>query len=138
MILTINNFTIVTKSILISTGEEMIVPQSIKNGKPTDFHLKDKKRMIKIFEDISYNSYMVIDNLFDFIEFIELLKAFSSNKLNTERTYKFKYYEAKIVNKNKIFNLCLYLQKDKIFLDKFETSSLAAKFSKILQKIEII
>ena len=138
MIFKFNNFAVTTSAGRIQTDEQIAVPNSISNGKPSDYKFEYKTRQIQIFKSLYYRSKKIVITVFDFIDFIELLKAFNSNKLNSEKTYKFSTYDAKVVSKEKIFYLCLIIPGEKkLYLDKFEASSLAAKFGKILQKLDI-
>jgi len=90
-------------------------------------------------EDETY--YIVLSNLFDMIDLIELLRAFSGNRLNTKREYNINNkFTAKIAQKNGDITLKIHFNKfsNSLYLDKFDCSSLAAKFSKVIQKCEII
>jgi hypothetical protein len=106
----------------------------------------EEKREFTIFNGLNLlekrnkNYYRVINNVFDFIDLIELLKAFNNNKLDTAKEYKISdCFTAKIVQKNKNMSLSIHFTNYsyKLFLDKFECASLAAKFSKILQRCEV-
>jgi len=83
--------------------------------------------------------HKVIDNIFDFIDLIELLKAFNGNKLDTSKTYHIKdLFTAETAQKDGNISLSIQFKNYsyKLYLDKFECASLAAKFSKILSKCE--
>jgi len=115
-------------------------------SRPDGYEEIHKYREFTIFEGLNLlekkdnKYYRVIDNIFDFIDLIEILKAFSGNKLSTDKIYRINdKFEAKIVTKNKIISLFLYFKNYSygLFLDKFECSSLAAKFLKILSRCEV-
>ena len=94
-----NNILENVKEICIQTGEQIAVPHSISNnGKPSDYKFEYKTRQIQIFKSLCYCSKKIVITVFDFIDFIELLKAFNSNKLNSEKTYKFSTYAAKVAS----------------------------------------
>jgi len=83
------------------------------------------------------NYYNVLENIFVFIDLVEILKAFSGNRLNTQKEYRIaNNFIAKTTQKDGNMYLKLHFKKNDIYLDKFECSSLAAKFSKILQRCE--
>jgi len=125
--------------------DKVAVPKEIKLGRPAGFKLINKKRHLTVFDGLglfdaeSDYHVQVIYNLFDFIDLIEVLKAFNSNKLDTNKEYNINNkFTAKIAKKDEKITLKLQFENHPniIYLDKFECSSLAAKFSKILQKCE--
>lgn len=94
---------------------------------------------LNLLEKSDKKYYRVISDLFDFIDLIEILKAFTGNKLDTEKIYNVNdNFTAKVAQKNKKTSLSLHFKNYSynLYLDKFECSSLAAKFSKILTKCE--
>jgi len=116
------------------------------SGRPDGYEEVHKNREFTVFDKLNLlekkdnKYYRVIDNIFDFIDLIEILKAFSGNKLSTDKIYRINdKFEAKIVTKNKIISLFLYFKNYSygLFLDKFECSSLVAKFLKILSRCEV-
>ena len=125
--------------------EQILVPTQLKNGKPAEYTWQEKARDFTVFDGLNLlekeddKYYRVISDIFDFIDLIELLKAFSGNKLNTKKTYQINdRFSAKTVQKDGNISLSLHFKhySYKLYLDKFECSSLAAKFSKILQRCE--
>ena len=141
----IGDFRFYTKKITEQSNEQIAIPTTIKFGKPTEYEMQYKTREITVFsalallekEDGKY--YQVIDDIFEVIDLIELLKAFSSNKLDTTKTYKIgNSFTAKIASKNGNMSLSILFAgySYKLYLDKFECNSLSAKFSKILQRCE--
>jgi len=126
--------------------DKIAVPGEIKLDRPARFKLINKKRYLTIFVGLglfdaeSDYHIQVIYNLFDFIDLIEVLKAFNSNKLDTNKEYNINNkFTAKIATKDKEITLKLQFENHPniIYLDKFECSSLAAKFGKILQRCEV-
>jgi len=109
------------------------------------YELVPRSRDFTVFSHLNFREerdgkyYSVISDVFVFIDFVEVLKAFSGNKLNTEKEYNLSNkFTAKITQKDKNIYLKIHFKNysNSLFLDKFECSSLAAKFSKILQKCE--
>ena len=90
---------------------------------------------------ISKISYQLTTEILDVIEFIEILKAFANNKLNTDKQYELSFFTAKVKN-NKESNsvvLSIKLSIDSfITYDKAEAQILSAKLSKVISKCEVI
>jgi hypothetical protein len=145
MMFRIDNFVVSTDKKLEKLNEQVLVPYSLTNGKPSDYRREHKFREFTIFNGLNFlekkdgKYYRVISDLFNFIDLIELLKAFNGNKLNTEKTYQIgTSFTAKTAQKDGNMSLSIHFTNYsyKLYLDKFECSSLAAKFGKILQKCE--
>ena len=103
---------------------------------------KESKREYYYFSIFGFSTgkgYREIStNLFDVIDFIELLKSFIGNKLSTEKSYKIANSSAQIKQRHKE-NFLHFSFKfgNEIYLDKFECSKLAAKLQKVIQKVDI-
>ena len=128
-----------------SCDEQVAVPTSLQSGKPSEYKWQHKTRDITVFDGLNLREkkdgkhYRVISDLFDFIDLIELLKAFNGNKLDTSKIYQIgDSFNAKTAQKDGNMSLSIYFKdySSKLYLDKFECSSLAAKFGKILQRCE--
>jgi hypothetical protein len=141
----IGDFIIFTEKKTEQLEEQIAVPTSLKNGKPSEYKWQHKTRDLTVFSELIFlekkddKYYKVIDNLFDFIDLIELFKAFNSNKLDTDKDYKINdSFTAKTASKNNKISLKIHFKNFSysLYLDKFECSSLAAKFGKILQRCE--
>ena len=153
-----NNFEVNTEQLKIELDELYTKPLELEynNARVRKYELVNKTKQITIFSNlklfIKSRSYqkIVIDDLFEFIALIEILKAFSANKLDIEKKYREDSFTGEIVQKNKKFYLKIDLtdlewndfvsDSDSdyvLFLDKFECTSLAAKFSKILSRCEV-
>jgi hypothetical protein len=141
----INNFIVATSKKIEQLKEQIAVPNSINQGKPNEYRWENKKREFTVFQTLLLKEkkdneyYVVIDDIFVFIDLVEILKAFNGNKLNTNKEYIIdKKFTAKIVQKNGDMSLKIYFKNYSyaLYLDKYECSSLAAKFSKILQRCE--
>jgi len=109
------------------------------------YELVPRTREFTVFSHLSFlekedgKYYSVISDLFVFIDLVEVLKACSAKKLQQEKEYSFSdKFTAKITQKDKNIYLKIHFKNysNSLYLDKFECSSLAAKFSKILQKCE--
>jgi len=141
----IGNFKVCTEKRTDQLSDQIAVPTSLSNGKPSKYRWEYKTRDFTVFnglyliENKDGKYYRVISNLFDFIDLIELLKSFNGNKLDTDKEYNINdYFTAKTVSKNGKISLKIHFKNYSysLFLDKFECSSLAAKFGKILQRCE--
>lgn len=141
----IGDFIVYTEKTTEELSELIIVPTGLNSGKPSEYERRYKTRDLTIFQRLDLlekkdgEYYRVISDLFEFIDLIEVLKGFNSNKLDTSKTYRIgDSFTAKTAQKNG--NMCLSIYFTyytyKLHLDKFECSSLAAKFSKILQRCE--
>jgi len=119
---------------------------SYNKSKIEEYKLVNRTREFTVFDNLilleknDNTYYQVINDVFDFIDMIEILKAYNSKKLDSDKEYKINNkFTAKVVQKNQKTSLKLHF-KDysySLYLDKFDCSSLAAKFSKILQKCEV-
>jgi hypothetical protein len=97
----------------------------------------DQVKVVKIFYKLEYKGKAVIDDLFELIDLIEILKGFSGNKLTTNKTYFIGDVTAEVVQKDKVnYLLICFKDESKLYLDKFECSSLAAKLSKATARCE--
>ena len=141
----IDNFIVKTENKTLYLDEKIPKPQSIEKGRTTDFKWKHKTKeitvfsLLSLFENKEQKYYRVLNDIFVFIDLIEVLKAHNGNKLDTEKEYNFSnVFTAKISRKDGNFTLKIHFKNysNSLFLDKFECSSLAAKFSKILQRCE--
>jgi len=143
----INDFIVYTKKVKIETDEKYPKPVklSYSRSKVEEYDWAYKTREFSVFNGLGLlekqenKYYEVIDDLFDFIDLVEVLKAFSSNKLNTNKEYNINNkFTAKTAQKNGDITLKILFTNYSysLFLDKFECSSLAAKFLKILARCE--
>lgn len=145
----IGGFYIRTDIKKLTLDEQIAVPQSIKFGKLADYKWEYKTRDINIFKCLLVKSkneeekyYPLINDVFDFIDLIEALKGFSGSKLMFNKEYKPNdKFTAKIVQEDGITRLCITFfspnyYKFTYYFDKLECSMLAAKFSKVLQRVE--
>lgn len=143
----IGDFIVTTSKIEEQLQDKVAVPTKISSssGKPSEYVWNHKTREITLFKGLSLlekdddTYYSVVSELFDFIDLIELLKAFTSNKLDTSKKYKISdKFTSETAQKDG--NMSLKIQFTNysyaLYLDKFECSSLAAKFGKILQRCE--
>lgn len=142
----IGDFIVYTDKSKEELSEKVAVPTSLKSGKPSKYEWQNKTREITVFsklelrekKDSIYN--IALSDIFDFIDLIEVLKAFNGNKLDTDKEYNINdKFTAKTASKNGKISLKLHFKNYSysLFLDKFECSSLAAKFGKILSRCEV-
>jgi len=142
----IDDFIIITDTKIIELDEKIITPTKVSyNNKPENYISKHKTKEITVFESLFFfedenkKHYIVISDLFVFIDLVEILRAFNGNKLNTEKEYNLSdKFTAKIAQHKRDITLKIHFKNfsNSLYLDKFECSSLAAKFSKILQRCE--
>lgn len=151
-----NNFRVLIEKEVITAkdkNDKPIMIPKISNVKWGKIQYKDglveKKQTITIFKQVDiFNKQTekyeeVTSNVFTFIDLIEILKGFAGNKLTLNKNYKIDdSFTGKIMsNKNNIPQVTLGIKfktlPDMLFFDKFECSSLAAKFSKIFQRCKI-
>jgi len=141
----IDDFIVTTSKKAEKLKDKIAVPGTIIQGKPSEFNWENKTREFTIFKYLSLlkkqeeKYYLVISDMFVFIDLIEILRAFTGNKLNVKKEYQIKdNFTANIVQKAGNLYLKIHFKDfpHNLYLDKFECSSLAAKFSKILQRCE--
>ncbi len=141
----IGDFIVLTNKKIEVLQDKIATPKEISSGKPSAYVWKHKTREFTAFSGLNLlekkdgKYYRVISDLFDFIDLIEILKAFSSNKLDTSKEYKINdKFTATTAQKDGNISLSIHFKNYsyKLYLDKFECSSLAAKFSKVLQRCE--
>lgn len=141
----IDDFIVITEQKTEELSERIAVATDIRHEKPINFKFKNKQRNFTAFEGLNLlekkdkKYYRVISDIFVFIDLIEILKAFNGNKLDTNKDYQIaNSFKAKIAQKNQTINLKILFMgfSYALYLDKFECSSLAAKFSKILSRCE--
>ena len=146
MIFKFNDFIIQVESKITETNEKVIAPIGLEkySSKPI-MGWKYRTREITIFDSLAFKNkgdkkyYAVISDIFVFIELIEILKAFNGNKLNISKEYNISgKFTAKTTQKDSEIFLKIHFKNysNSLFLDKFECSSLAAKFTKILNRCE--
>ena len=141
----IGDFRVYTEKKTELLSDKIAVPTKLNNGKPSEYTWEHKSRDLIVFDRLNLlekddgKYYKVIDNLFDFIDLIELLKGYISNKLETKKEYSINdHFTAEVVSHDGKTRLKIHFKNYSysLFLDKFECSSLAAKFGKILQRCE--
>ncbi len=139
-----DNFVVYTETKVIQMRETIIVATGINGSKPSGYVEKQKTKEIIIFKQLNFMDstenkyYRVLDDIFNFIDFIEIIKSFIGNKLEALELYKFEKFEVNVANKNKKVYLKIHFKNyaESLFLEKYQASTLAAKFSKILQRCE--
>ena len=141
-----NNFKVFIERKKEELDDLTTIPRKLTYNKTKveEYQLVHKTREFIIFAGLNFleenedKYYKVISNLFVFIDLIEVLKAYSSKRLEDAKEYEFEGFTAKIATKNEVKKLRISFQnfKNNLFLDKFECASLAAKFSKILSRCE--
>ena len=93
------------------------------------------------FRNSETNYIPLTEEILDVIEFVEILKAFSNNKLNTKKQYELSFFTAKIKNSEDSNSPILSIKLSNnsfITYDKTEAQILSAKLSKVISKCEVI
>lgn len=140
----LGDFLVYTETKKEEFAEIIAVPTNLSSGKPSDYKWQKKTRDFTVFEKLYFLNeskekfILVTTDIFEFIDLIEVLKAYSAKRLEDRKVYNLKRFEVKIVKKNDIPKLRISFAnvERNILLDRFECSALAAKFSKILQRCE--
>lgn len=141
----IGDFRVITTQKTENLQGKIAVPTAIEGGRVGGYEFKNKTREFTVFQQLNLlekkdgKYYRVINDIFDFIDLIELLKAFVSNKLELSKEYQISdSFTAKIaqIDGNIRFKIHFKNYTYSLFLTKFECNSLSAKFSKILQRCE--
>lgn len=126
--------------------KRIAVPTEIKNGEPANYKWKYRTRKfitfnrLEIFNKVTQGYTEVTSDIFTFIDLIEILRAFATNKLIAGKMYQISNsFAARLVRKDGNIILGIHFEGllYTLFFDKFECSSLASKFSKILQRCEV-
>ncbi len=98
---------------------------------------------IQIFKNLQIENEKIFTSvtkdLFELIDLIEIMRAFTNNKLDTNKEYHLNnIFKAKFVQQDKKYYLAIqFVKTEKIFFfDKIETAIYVAKFSKIIQRCE--
>lgn len=148
MVFNIGDFRVYTKKESEKLDETYYKPifHSTSDKRPRGYKKVNKIREFIIFDRLillekrDNEYYRVINDIFDFIDLIEMLKGFAGNRLTLKKKYNINdKFTGEVVTKNKKISLALHFKNYSynLYLDKFECSSLAAKFSKILSRCEV-
>lgn len=83
---------------------------------------------------------LLTDDLMYLIEFMEVLRGFSANKLNPIKTYSFGFFTAKVQNQDNNPILSIYFNEYdyKLTYDKVEAQILFSKINKVVYKCEVV
>ena len=130
-ILKFDNFIIIL-AVKKEVFNERNVVQDLEGNRKEVF----KYRHFTTLHKMNYHNDTIVNDVFEFIEFIETLRAFSSKKLRPKENYKFKKFTAQIKHKHEMSYLHLVFESSDKYLDSFECSMLVSKFSKVLQRCE--
>jgi hypothetical protein len=89
---------------------------------------------LKAFCGIFQKHYVVIQHIAQLIELVEVLKAFSSNKLDANKLYEFKDFTAKVSRKNKQYSVQISFKNwsYSFYFDKLEANIFASQLQKIV------
>lgn len=134
-----NDFTIETTTNTQVFRTQTIKPQGVKNEKPNNYKIENDYRNYNKLASFLYNDNVLTKDIFDLIEFTEVLKAFNGNKMDTSRQYDFSFFTAKIKpdEQKVVLSIMIKAFSNLYFkFDKLEAQILAAKISKVLTKLE--
>ncbi|MEA2011881.1 MAG: hypothetical protein U9O87_02170 [Verrucomicrobiota bacterium] len=137
-----DGYTIATEQINLQLNETYFAPTKIKLGRPGEFVKKHKSKEVTQFAGLYYKRNIVTENLFYFIDLIEILKAYSNKKLELRKEYKFENFNAKIVSsqkdKTEHLRINFYRGDQRVYYHKFDCMRLSAKMNKVLSKCELV
>ncbi len=139
-----NNYVVETRNQTVWLKEERIFVSKLdRNGKPEKYAHKHLTKEIILFDKLYFleqydeTYYKVIDNIFDFIDYIEILKSFGYRQLVKDKIYNFKNFSAELYEENKKVSLAItFTGFNTTFYDKITCSLLVSKFQKILSRCE--
>jgi hypothetical protein len=109
-----------------------------KNRYKTKNYFKFNKLMFGNPESWDTKEYFITDKYFDFIKFIEILKAFGSNKLEKRKEYIIGKCTAIRRQKNEIETLQLKFYELNVYLDRIDCLSVATFLLKLNQNFNPI
>ena len=95
----------------------------------------DNKNYGKDFHSSPFKE--ITSDIFEFIDFIEILKAFSNKKLEKNKEYKFKNFKASLKQKQGISYVYIVIRKDEFYFDKFKATTTSVKLQKLLARLEV-
>jgi len=137
-----DNYIVYTERKEESLNEQIALPQKIISGKPSNYIWQYKARSFVTFQlfamrfSTTQKFHNIFNNIFDMIDFIEILKAFSGKKLEQKKEYILNNIKVKVAQKDGVSYLKIMFQYNTIFLDKFEAITLSSKLNKIISKCE--
>ena len=81
----------------------------------------------------------ITSDIFEFIDFIEILKAFSNKKLEKDKEYKFKNFKASLRQDKGVSYLYIVIleDEDEFYFDKFKATTTSVKLQKLLARLEV-
>jgi len=88
-----DNYIVCTERKEESLNEQIALPQKIISGKPSNYIWQYKARSFVTFQlfamrfSTTQKFHNIFNNIFDMIDFIEILKAFSGKKLEQKKEY---------------------------------------------------
>lgn len=141
------NFIIKTTKRREQVYDSICSPQEVTNtaSRGDSFSFRYKFRAYLEFINMKYKDEVFIKGMLNLIDFIEILKAFSGNKLsfsshlkNEKKVYNFDTFEARMVEKNQHIFLKISIGSHELYYDKFEASTLASKIIKVTSRCEVV
>ena len=89
---------------------------------------------LTVFDKERQEHYTTISYITQLIELVEVLRAFSSNKLNANKRYKFKDFTAKVSRKNEQYFAQIHFNNwsYNYYFDKLEANIFASQLQKII------
>ena len=87
-----DNYIVCTERKEESLNEQIALPQKIISGKPSNYIWQYKTRSFMTFQlfamrfSTTQKFHEIFNNIFDMIDFIEILKAFSGKKLEQKKS----------------------------------------------------
>jgi hypothetical protein len=89
---------------------------------------------LKAFHEVHQKHYAIIQHIAQLIELVEVLKAFSSNKLDANKLYYFKNFTARVSRKDKQYSVQISFSNwpYSFYFDKLEANIFASQLQKIV------
>ena len=87
----------------------------------------------------SYPFKKITSDIFEFIDFIEILKAFSNKKLEKNKEYEFENFKASLRQDKGVSYLYIVIREDEdeFYFDKFKATTTSVKLQKLLARLEV-
>ena len=128
----------------IELVKEVIAPIDVdKNGKLTKYGKKLQTREAIHFKFFGFTNNhedtILINDIFECLAFIEIIKEYNYNKLNKDVDYDFNSFKVKAVKRKNINKLRIIFHKtnDTLYMSKVHCVILATQLTKIIHKCEV-
>ncbi len=138
------DFIIKLDNIEVELDKEIVVPTEVNGNKPSGYVARKQTKTVIYFKYLGFattNDYeILIDDIFECLALIEVLKGYNYNKLSQDVKYDFKSFSAKAVKKDKTTKLRIVFHKvnKTIYISKVHCIILATQINKLIHKCEVL